>query len=195
MTMSRIITDLSTEFARTGRTRTRFFTPEIAHAMRLARKHDMRMSDGLFYNDLREPFFSDLSPVTLATTAKALYTASDFPTLGGNYFAAPGKRCGFASKGRSRPRRRLVTVRSTSTTARAPTPTAIVLASSAAIALTASQTNLSWYLDITVRCITKGATGTLRVVRGLGGERRRSRVDPAASNDPGVGRAAFLRLR
>jgi hypothetical protein len=164
MTMSKIITDLSTEFARTGRTRTRFFTPEIAHAMRIARKYDMRQSDGLFYNDLREPFFvADLSPVTLATTAKALYTASDFPTLGGNYFARPGKRMRIRLKGKI-------------TTAATPgngswdiyygtgaDANGVVLASSAAIALTASQTNLSWYLDITVRCITKGATGTLRV--------------------------------
>src|SRR3954464_4373908 len=91
--MSRIITDLSSEFARTGRTRTRFFSPEIAHAMRLAGKHDMRMSDGLFYNDLREPFqVSDPASGTLATTAKALYPPSAFPVLGGQYFARPGKR-------------------------------------------------------------------------------------------------------
>lgn len=49
--------------------------------------------DGAFYNDLREPFIgADQSPVTLSTTDKALYTASAFPVLGGQYFARIGKK-------------------------------------------------------------------------------------------------------
>lgn len=50
------------------------------------------MSDGLFYQDLREPHFvTNLAPVTLAATATAIYTAASFPVLGGQYFNRPGK--------------------------------------------------------------------------------------------------------
>lgn len=164
--MSKIITDISREFARTGRHRTRFFTPEIAHAMRLARKWDMRMSDGLFYNDLREPhFISDLSAITLATTDKALYTTSDVPSMAG-YFLRPAKKL----------RIRLFGKITTGTTPGNLTidvywgsgadATGTIIVSSAAVALTASQTNLSWELEIAVRCITKGASGALRA-RGI----------------------------
>jgi hypothetical protein len=40
----------------------------------------------------------------------------------------------------------------------------VLLASSAAIALVASQTNLSWQIEFEVRCISLGAAGTLYVV-------------------------------
>lgn len=120
------------------------------------------MADGLFYNDLREPhFISDLSPVTLATTAKALYTTSDFPNLAG-YFLRPGKKLRIRLFGKI-------------TTAATPgngsfdiywgsgaDANGTILASSAALALTASQTNLSWELEVAVRCITKGSAGALR---------------------------------
>jgi hypothetical protein len=50
------------------------------------------MADGLFYLDTREPHLvSDIAPVTLAATAKALYPAAAFPVLGGQYFNRPGK--------------------------------------------------------------------------------------------------------
>lgn len=50
------------------------------------------MADGLFYLDTREPHLvSDIGAVTLTTTAKALYPASAFPVLGGQYFNRPGK--------------------------------------------------------------------------------------------------------
>jgi hypothetical protein len=50
------------------------------------------MSDGLFYLDTREPnLTADITAVTLATTYKALYPVSNFPVLGGHYFARPGK--------------------------------------------------------------------------------------------------------
>jgi hypothetical protein len=121
------------------------------------------MADGLFYNDLREPFFvSDLAAVTLATTAKALYTPSDFPYLGPGYFGRPGKRLGIFLFGKL-------------TTAATPgngsfdvyygtgaDANGTIIASSTAVALTAAQTNLSWYAEIWVRCITKGSAGTLQ---------------------------------
>jgi hypothetical protein len=50
------------------------------------------MSDGLFYLDTREPnLTADITAVTLASTYKALYPVSNFPVLGGHYFARPGK--------------------------------------------------------------------------------------------------------
>jgi hypothetical protein len=185
--MGRIITDISREFARTGRTRTRFFTPEIAHAMRLARRHDMRMADGLFYNDLREPhFISDLAPVTLATTAKALYTTSDVPSMAG-YFLRPGKKIRIRLFGKI-------------TTALTPgngsfdvywgngtDANGTILASSAALALSASQTNLSWEMEIAVRCITKGSCGRFALPRNLERECRSARLDSSARNDTRLG--------
>jgi len=50
------------------------------------------MADGLFYLDTREPHFvTNLAPITMTTTAKAMYPASAFPVLGGQYFNRPGK--------------------------------------------------------------------------------------------------------
>jgi hypothetical protein len=135
---------------------------ELAEAERIARKYDMQMADGLFYNDLREPHFtSDLGAVTLSTTAKALYTTSDVPSMAG-YFLRPGKKIRIRLFGKI-------------TTALTPgngsfdvywgsgaDATGTILASSAALALSASQTNLSWEMEIAVRCITKGSAGALR---------------------------------
>lgn len=120
------------------------------------------MADGMFYNDLREPFCaSDGSPVTLATTDKALYTPSMFPILGGHYFSRPGKKIHIRCFGKI-------------TTAATPgngsfdiyygtgaDANGVLLASSAALALTASQTNLSWWLDVFVHCRSIGSAGTL----------------------------------
>ena len=50
------------------------------------------MADGLFYNDLREPFVAtDLTAISPLSTAVALYTPSSFPVLGGQYFSRIGK--------------------------------------------------------------------------------------------------------
>lgn len=118
--------------------------------------------DGPFYNDLREPFISaDITAVTLSSTDKALYPPSNFPVLGGQYFARPGKKIRIRLFGRM-------------TTAVTPgnltidvyygdgtDANGVLLASSAAVALTASQTNLSWECDVEVHCRTTGSTGTL----------------------------------
>src|ERR1035437_7322226 len=120
------------------------------------------MSDGLFYNDLREPFIAaDISPVTLLTTNLALYPASNFPVLGGQYFARIGKKLRIRLFGK-------ITQCTTpgnghfniyyGTRAAA---NGVLLASSVAFALTASQTNLSWNADLCVHCRSIGSTGTL----------------------------------
>lgn len=119
-------------------------------------------ADGIFYNDLREPFMSaDQAAVTLAATDKALYTASAFPVLGGQYWARIGKKLRIRAFGKI-------------TTAVTPgnltwdiyygsgaDATGTILASSAALALTASQTNLSWEIDIYIHCRSTGSAGTL----------------------------------
>lgn len=122
------------------------------------------MSDGLFYNDLREPFIAaDIPAVTLATTAKALYPASNFPVLGGQYFARIGKklkiRCfgkltndGTAGNGN------FAIYYGTGGDANG-----VLLASSTAVALTVSQTNLSWMCEVYVSCRSIGSAGTLFV--------------------------------
>ena len=120
------------------------------------------MADGLFYNDLREPFMTaDVAAVTLASTNKALYPASNFPVLGGQYWARIGKAVRVRVFGRI-------------TTAATPgngqfalyygsgaDATGTILASSAAVALTASQTNLSWMAEFDVHCRSLGSAGTL----------------------------------
>lgn len=120
------------------------------------------MADGLFYNDLREPFFaSDLTAVTLASTAKALYPASNFPVLGGQYFARVGKRLKIRLFGKI-------------TTAATPgngsfnvyygtgaDANGVLLMTGSPVALSASQTNVSWEATVNVRCISIGSAGTL----------------------------------
>lgn len=120
------------------------------------------MADGLFYHDQREPVIgADIAAVTLSTTDKALYPASNFPVLGGQYFARIGKKLHIRLFGRM----------TTGTTPGNGTwdiyygtgadANGTILASSAAQALTASQTNLSWMLNVYVHCRSIGNAGTL----------------------------------
>jgi hypothetical protein len=120
------------------------------------------MADGLFYNDLREPFIaSDQAAVTLSTTAKALYTASAFPVLGGQYFARPGKKLKIRLFGRG-------------TTGATPgngsfnvyygtgaDANGVVLMTGTPVAMVANGTNLSWEAELVVTCRTIGSAGTL----------------------------------
>jgi hypothetical protein len=120
------------------------------------------MADGLFYNDLREPFISaDIASVTLSTTAKALYPQSNFPVLGGQYFARPGKTLriklfGRITTGTTPGNGSFAVYYGTGADANG-----VLLASSATLALTASQTNLSWEAEVDVHCRTTGSAGTL----------------------------------
>jgi hypothetical protein len=123
---------------------------------------DPMNSDGIFYNDLREPFISaDQAQVTLATTAKALYTASAFPVLGGQYWSRVGKKIKIRLFGKI-------------TTAATPgngsfdiyygsgaDATGTIIVSSAALALSATQTTVSYELEIYIHCRTTGSAGTL----------------------------------
>lgn len=121
------------------------------------------MADGLFYNDTREPFVTvPPAAVTLAATAKALYTASQFPVLGGHYFSRVGKKVKI----------RLFGVITTALTpgngsfnvyyGTGADANGVLLMTGTPAALTASQTALTWMAEITVTCITTGSAGTLR---------------------------------
>ena len=118
--------------------------------------------DTPFYVDTREPVII-VPPlaVTLAATAKALYTTAAFPGPMGQYFLRPGKKFRIRLFGQI-------------TTAATPgngtfdiyygsgaDATGVVLASSVAHTLIASRTNDAWELDITVTTRLQGATGTL----------------------------------
>lgn len=121
-------------------------------------------ADGIFYNDLREPFMAaDQAAVTLATTDKALYTTSAHPVFGGQYWVRVGKKVKYRLFGKI-------------TTALTPgnltidvyygsgaDATGTILASSAAQTLVASQTNISWELEFCVHCRSIGSAGTLFV--------------------------------
>lgn len=154
---SRLITPADPEFARASRQSLHSWGLE-----QLAREQRATMLDGPFWNDTREPFIvSDLASVTLTTTAKALYTPSAFPNLGGQYFARQGKALRIYLFGKM-------------TTVLTPgngsfnvyygdgtDANGVLLMTGTPVALTASKTNLSWWAQIDVRCITTGSVGTL----------------------------------
>lgn len=122
------------------------------------------MADGPFFVDTRAPHISaDVSAVTLASTDKALIPVANIPVLGSNYFGFIGKAMRITMFGR-------ITTGATpgngtfdiywGTGADA---NGTIIGSSATVALTASQTNLSWWLEIVVRCRAMGASGSLLV--------------------------------
>jgi hypothetical protein len=122
------------------------------------------MADGQLYWDTREPLMgSSLTSVTLSTTDKAIYSASNFPVLGGQYFARVG---------------RLFCIEWFGALTTAATPgnltwdiyygtgadaNGTILASSAAHAATANQTSASVRGRVFIRCVTIGSAGTLFV--------------------------------
>ena len=118
--------------------------------------------DGAFYLDTREPFIgADIAAVTLAATNKALYPASNFPVLGGQYFARIGKAVKIVLFGR------ITTVLTPGNITfgvyygNGADATGVLLGSTTAQALTASQTNLSWRAEIDVHCRSIGSAGAL----------------------------------
>jgi hypothetical protein len=130
----------------------------------LTRFRGITHMDGAFYQDTRAPFTAaDVASVTLATTDKALYPVANFPVLGSNYFGQIGKKLSIELFGRI-------------TTAATPgngtwdiywgtgaDANGTIIQSSAAQALTASQTNLSWYVKLLATCRGFGSAGALLV--------------------------------
>lgn len=120
--------------------------------------------DGSFYVDSRAPHISaDVGQVTLAGTNKAVIPLANIPVLGANYFSYVGKAIRLTMFGR------ITTVLTPGngqwniywgTGADA---NGTIIGSSAALALTASQTNISWRMECIIRCRAMGATGSLFV--------------------------------
>jgi hypothetical protein len=122
-------------------------------------------ADGLFYNDLREPFISAIQPVaTLLTTATMLYSASAFPVLGGQYFSRLGKKLkvrvfgqmttdGTAGNGS------FSVYYGTGASANG----TILHPVTTPVAMVTSATAKPWQAEIYVHCRATGSTGTLFV--------------------------------
>ena len=120
------------------------------------------MADGLFYNDLREPFIAtDLTAISPLATAVALYTPSAFPVLGGHYFARPGKALQVELFGRCTSALTPGNMSFAVYYGTGASANGVLLASSGAVAWTASQTNMSWRVKVIVTCRTTGSAGTL----------------------------------
>lgn len=118
--------------------------------------------DSVFYHDTREPHITaDIPSVTLAATMKALVRAGDYPPLGANYFARPGKRIllrafGRITTGATPGNLTMAILMGTGADANG-----VTVCTSAAFALTASQTSLSWEAQFEIHCRSTGPTGTL----------------------------------
>jgi hypothetical protein len=118
------------------------------------------MADGLFYVDTRAPHLNaDIPAVTLAATDKALVPLANVPVLGANYFAYVGKAMRLTMFGR-------ITTAATPGTGTfdlywgsGADANGTIIASSPAFTLIASQTSLSWRLEMTIRCRVLGAAG------------------------------------
>jgi hypothetical protein len=118
--------------------------------------------DGPFWVDLRAPHMNaDVGSVTLTSAAKAMVPVANLPPLGANYFSYVGKAVRITMQGRI-------------TTAATPgnmtfnlywgngtDANGTVVTSSAAVALIANQTSMTWRLELMVRCRSLGATGSL----------------------------------
>jgi hypothetical protein len=120
------------------------------------------MADGLFYNDTREPFMAaDQAAVTLSTTAKALYTPSAFPTLGGQYFTRVGKKLKIRLFGK------MTTVATPGNGSfnvyygTGADANGVALVTGTPVALVANGTNLSWWAEFLISCRSTGSAGTL----------------------------------
>ena len=121
------------------------------------------MADGLFYVDTREPHLvTDITAVTMAATAKAIYPAAAFPVLGGQYFNRPGKAIKISMWLK-------VVVAGTPGNfsfnvhwgTGADANGTLICTAGTPVALTASVTKCI-YAEFTVRCLTTGTAGTLQ---------------------------------
>lgn len=118
--------------------------------------------NGPYYLDTLAPLVTaDIASVTLAGTNKALYPAASFPAVGANFFDKVGKAIWVHLFGR------ITTVATPANLTfniywgSGADATGTIIQSSAAIAMTASQTNLAWMLDLFVKCTAIGSAGAL----------------------------------
>ena len=118
--------------------------------------------DGPFYVDTRAPHINaDIAAVTLAATAKALVPVANLPVLGSNYFGYVGKACRMRLWGRMTTGATPGNMTAQIMWGNGADANGTIIAATAATALTASQTNLTWEWDIFVRCRALGISGAL----------------------------------
>lgn len=127
--------------------------------------HSQWFADGLFYNDLREPFISSdqNSAATVITTDKPFVLAASLPVFGGQYWARPGKKLKIRMFGRWTSDATAGNVTFDVYYGSGAAANGTILQSSAAVAFQTSQTNLSWELEVYCHCRSTGSAGTLFV--------------------------------
>lgn len=117
--------------------------------------------DGQFYNDLLKPFIiTPVTAVTLATTNKALYPVANIPSMGKDYWYA-GKAVRIRAFGQMTTGATPGNLTMALLYGTGADNVGVSIVASAALTLVASQTNLSWTVDVTTRCISIGSAGTL----------------------------------
>ena len=125
--------------------------------------------DGPFWVDLRSPHIAaDVASVTLAATAKAMVPVANLPVLGANYFGWVGKAVRIRVMGRLTTAATPGNMTASLYWGNGTDANGTVLAASAAHALTASQANLTWYIELLIECRALGASGALMVIGELG---------------------------
>jgi hypothetical protein len=118
--------------------------------------------DGPFYVDTRAPHLSaDVAAVTLATTAKAIVPVANLPVLGSNYFGWLGKAVRMRIWGRFSTGATPGNMAAQLMWGTGADANGTVIAATAATALSASQTNLTWEWDFICRCRAFGSSGAL----------------------------------
>lgn len=118
--------------------------------------------DGPFYVDTRTPHISaDIAAVTLAATAKAIVPVANLPSLGANYFSYVGKAVRMRMFGRLTTAATPGNMTASCYWGNGTDANGTSIVASAAVALTASQTNLTWEWDLYIRCRALGVSGSL----------------------------------
>lgn len=120
------------------------------------------MAGGQFYHDTVPPFITaDEAAVTLSTTNKALVPTARYGNLGAQFFNQIGRKLrirafGKITTGTTPGNLTMALLWGTGADANG-----VSIVASAAAALTASQTNISWEFEAYVHARSLGATGTL----------------------------------
>lgn len=118
--------------------------------------------DGPFYVDSRAPHIAaDVAAVTLSTTMLPLMPNSNLPVLGASYFGFIGKAVRLRMWGRMTTGATPGNMQAALYWGNNTAANGTVVVQSAATALVASGTNLTWELEFIVRCRAIGSSGAL----------------------------------
>lgn len=114
-----------------------------------------------YHETIDPPCFADEATITLASTNKALLPPSRFAGLGTQFFNKPGRKLrinvfGKMTTGATPGNLTMAILFGTGADANG-----VSVCATAAVALTASQTNLSWEATFYIACRSIGPTGTL----------------------------------